>query len=150
MGSMFPPPSQVRRSVFTASAFALLSLGFLSSSTCAQQTDTQTDQALEGLVIRPSATDAAIKDFDDPHWVYVSRDIVVKHDAKLPADRHELLLWIPGTRSRNAPEPQPGRVSRAASHEFCKLAATLGYHVIALSYPNTISASACRLSAWRT
>lgn len=104
----------------------------------------QAEQALNGLAIRPSTTDAAIQDFDDPHWVYVNRDIVVKHDAQLPADRHELLLWIPGTRSPNAPDPKPGQVPRAASHEFCRLAATLGYHVIALSYPNTISAAACR------
>ncbi|WP_146852308.1 BPSS1187 family protein [Brevifollis gellanilyticus] len=115
----------------------------LSSSAWAQEVEKQTQQALDGLVIRPSATESAIKNFDDPHWVYVNRDIVVKQDPKLPKDRHELLLWIPGTRPPNLPEAEPGKVRRGASHEFCKLAATLGYHVIALSYPNTISASSC-------
>ncbi|MES2594435.1 MAG: hypothetical protein V4662_03815 [Verrucomicrobiota bacterium] len=115
----------------------------LLSPAWSQEVDKQTQQALDGLMIRPSTTDAAIKNFDDPHWVYVNRDIVVKHDPQLPADRHELLLWIPGTRPPNLPEAAPGKVRRGASHEFCKLAATQGYHVIALSYPNTISASSC-------
>jgi hypothetical protein len=110
----------------------------------AQQTDPQAQQALDGIGIRPSATDAAIKEFDDPHWAYVSRDIVVRNDSRLPADRHELLLWIPGTQPADA-NPPPGRISRGGSNEFCKLSATLGYHVIALSYPNSISASVCRM-----
>lgn len=120
---------------------ALLIGGLFVSPALAQE-DKQTQQALDGLVIRPSTTDAAIQEFDDPHWVYVNRDIVLKNDKQQPADRHELLLWIPGTRSPNAQEPPSGKVSRGGSHEFCKLAATLGYHVIALSYPNSISASA--------
>lgn len=107
------------------------------------QADELTRQALSGLAIRPGTTDPEIKDFNEPHWVYVHRDIVVNHDPKLPDDRHELLLWIPGTRPPNMPESQPGKLVRSASNEFCKLAATLGYHVIALSYPNTISASSC-------
>ncbi|MGV3663305.1 MAG: BPSS1187 family protein [Prosthecobacter sp.] len=109
--------------------------------------DTQTQQALDGMAIRPSSTDAAITEFDDPHWVYVNRSIVVRHHAALPADRKELLLWIPGTRSPRTPEPAPGRVVRSASNEFCKVAATLGYHVIALSYPNSLSASSCNKDA---
>lgn len=109
----------------------------------AAEPDQQTEQALNGLMVRPSLTDPEIKNFDDAHWVYVSRDIVVKHDAQRPTDRRELLLWIPGTRPPNMPEPEPGRVMRSASHEFCKMAATLGYHVIALSYPNRLSASSC-------
>lgn len=119
----------------------LLIVGPPASPTHAQE-DKQAQQMLNGIIIRPSTTDAAIQEFDDPHWVYVNRDIVVKHDSHQPADRHELLLWIPGTRSPNATEPTPGKVARGGSHEFCKLAATLGYHVISLSYPNTISASA--------
>lgn len=111
------------------------------------QEDKQTQQALEGLVIRPSSTDPEITEFNDPHWVYVDRNIVVRHDAQLPADRKELLLWIPGTRPPNMPEPPPGKVSRGASHEFCKLGATMGYHVIALSYPNSLSASSCNKDA---
>jgi len=105
---------------------SVLSFTCLISSPGHAQVDKQTQQALDGLVIRPSMTDAAIKEFDDPHWVYVNRDIVVKHDTQLPADRHELLLWIPGTRPPNAPEAQPGKVARGGAHEFCKVAATLG------------------------
>ncbi|MDP1588383.1 MAG: hypothetical protein Q8M07_11600 [Prosthecobacter sp.] len=111
------------------------------------QTNPQTQQALDGLPIRPSTTDSAIKDFDDPHWVYVSRDSVLKKEMTLPAARHELLLWIPGTRPPDAEEPRPGRVTRGGSDAFCKLAASLGYHVIALSYPDTISAAVCRNEA---
>jgi pimeloyl-ACP methyl ester carboxylesterase len=93
--------------------------------------------------LRPSATDSTLKDFDDPHWIYAQRDIVVSHDPKLPADRHELLLWIPGTKPPTSAPPEPGRISRGASHAFCLTAASLGYHVIALSYPNSLSASSC-------
>jgi dienelactone hydrolase len=126
-----------------SSLFFALLLACGSVATGRAETDKQTEQALNGLIIRPSLTDPEIKNFDDPHWAYVSRDIVVKHDAQLPADRHELLLWIPGTRPPNTPEPEPGHVARGSSHEFCKLATTLGYHVIALSYPNSLSASSC-------
>jgi hypothetical protein len=101
------------------------------------------EQGVTFLPIRPSATDPAIKDFDDPHWVYVQREIALGRDAQLPADRHVLLLWIPGTKPPTAPVPEPGHVLRGASHAFCLLAASLGYHVIALSYPNSLSASSC-------
>ena len=122
-----------------------LSLLMLLCLTAVQaQTDPQTQQALDGLAIRPSSTDAAITTFDDPHWVYVNRDIVLQKDTSLPADRHELLLWIPGTRPPEATDAPPGRAARGGSDAFCKLAAKLGYHVIALSYPNTISAAVCR------
>jgi hypothetical protein len=94
-------------------------------------------------LVKPSATDAEIKEFDEPHWVYVHRGIVLEHDAKLAADRKELLLWIPGTKPPEAKEPEPGKVQRAASHAFCLQAAALGYHVITLTYPNTISAASC-------
>ncbi|WP_395736422.1 BPSS1187 family protein [Prosthecobacter sp.] len=81
--------------------------------------------------------------FDEPHWVYVQRDIVVQHNPMLPADRHQLLLFIPGTKPANQKELEPGTVRVYASHAFCLTAASLGYHVISLSYPNSISASAC-------
>lgn len=113
-------------------------------TTIQAQTDSQTQQALDVLAIRPSSTVADIKTFDDPHWVYVNRDIVLQKDASLPADRHELLLWIPGTQPPEAKEAPPGRAPRGGSDAFCKLTATLGYHVIAMSYPNTISASVTR------
>ncbi len=38
----------------------------------------QTQQALDGLPTRSSATDAAITTFHDPHRVYLNRDIVLK------------------------------------------------------------------------
>ena len=107
------------------------------------QTSTQRADEMHVAPIRPSATDSEIKEFDDPHWVYVHRGIVLRHDLQLAADRHQLLLWLPGTKPPDAPEPPPGKVSRGASHEFCQLAATLGYHVIALSYPNSIPAATC-------
>jgi hypothetical protein len=84
--------------------FRLLLLTCLMSSLADAQTDPQTQQALDGLAIRPSATDAAITDFDDPHWIYVNRDIVVKNDARaclptamkcccgFPARRHPVRL----------------------------------------------------------
>ena len=83
--------------------------------------------------ILPSATDPAIKTFDNPHWIYVNRDIVVDQKPELPKDRHELLLWLPGTGGN-------GRQYAA----FCNLAADLGYHVVTLMYPNKIPAAICR------
>src|ERR1700690_1204193 len=53
--------------------------------------------------ILPSATDPAIKNFDNPHWMYVNRDIVVEHKADLAQDRHELYLFIPGTHEKGSP-----------------------------------------------
>ncbi len=82
--------------------------------------------------ILPSATDSAIKTFDSPHWIYVNRNIIVEQETNLPQDRHELLLWLPGTNGK-------GNNQSA----FCNLAADLGYHVITLMYPNEIPASAC-------
>lgn len=79
--------------------------------------------------ILPSETDPAIKTFDSPHCVY-----------PLPADagndRHELLLWIPGTQPPGAENKGPGAAGR-----FCEHANTLGYRVIVLKYPNNESAA---------
>lgn len=133
----------MRRPMNCALLFRLLVTVCVTSSAATGQTDPQTQQALDGIPIRPSMADAAIKEFDNPHWIYVNRDSVVRQDAKAAADRHELLLWIPGTQPPQA-NLQPDGVSRGGANEFCKLAATLGYHVISLSYPNTISASVCR------
>ena len=80
----------------------------------------------------PSKTDPEIKTFDEPHWMYVNRDIVIKHKADVARDRHELLLWLTGTGGK-------GHDARG----FSKLAADLGYHVVSLMYPNDIPASAC-------
>jgi hypothetical protein len=93
--------------------------------------------------ILPSATEPEIKEFNEPHWVYLQREIVIDRNAQWPADRHQLLLWIPGTRPPNMREPAPGEYTRYASHTFCMFAASLGYHVISLTYPNTLSAASC-------
>lgn len=80
----------------------------------------------------PSATDPAIKTFDEAHWVYVDHDIVAGNKTTPTPDRRELLLWLPGT----------GGTARGAQ-DFVTLAAGLGYHVISLMYPDDIPASAC-------
>jgi hypothetical protein len=80
----------------------------------------------------PSATDPEIKHFNDPHWIYVDRDIVVEHQADRPEARHELLLWLTGTGGKGHD-----------AQGFSKLAASLGYHVVTLMFPDDIPASAC-------
>ncbi len=82
--------------------------------------------------VLPSRTDPAIKTFDEPHWVYVDPEIVVRQKADLPPARRELLLWLTGT----------GGDGHGAQG-FSKLAASLGYHVVSLMYPNDIPATAC-------
>ena len=86
-----------------------------------------------GIAIVPSATDPQIKFFNTPHYLYVERDIVVAHQPKLPPDRHELLLWLPGTKGQGE-----GPVA------FCELAARIGYRVVVLMYPNDIAAMVCQ------
>ncbi len=90
-------------------------------------------EALNGIPILPSQTDPEIKSFDTPHYVYINREIIVSQNPGLPADRHELLLWLPGTGGAGK---GPG--------EFCQMAANYGYHVIVLMYPDDIPASVCR------
>lgn len=126
-------------------SFALLSLFLATAPLLSGQTRPKVTNGVTYWSILPSSTDAEItsKEFNDPHWIYAQEDILLKHDPKLPADRHELLLWIPGTKPPSAKEPEAGHVLRGASHAFCLMAASLGYHVIALSYPNHLSASSC-------
>jgi hypothetical protein len=82
--------------------------------------------------IVPSATDPEIKQFDDPHWIYVDHDLVVAPKADGVQDRHQLLLWLTGTGGQ-------GHDAQGLS----KLAAELGYHVVTLMFPNDLAASAC-------
>jgi hypothetical protein len=91
--------------------------------------------------ILPSATDPEIKTFDNPHWLYVNRDIIVRHKANLPQDRRELYLFIPGTHEKGKQRRGKGPFA------FCDFAADLGYHVIVLAYPDEIPASVCRNDA---
>jgi hypothetical protein len=93
--------------------------------------------------LRPSSTDPAITEHNDPHWVYIDHAITQQHDPRRPADRQELLLWIPGTKPPNSRPTPSGKLTQHASHTFCLVAASLGYHVISLSYPNLLSASIC-------
>lgn len=76
--------------------------------------------------VQPAATDAAISESYTPHRVYF--------DPAAPR-RNELLVFLPGTGGRNDGSPRA----------FSTTAAELGYHVIDLAYPNSISATVC----WR-
>ena len=90
--------------------------------------------ALDGIPILPSKTDPEIKTFDTPHFIYLNRDIVISKNSSLPADRHQLLLFIPGT--------QPtGHGGGKGPYKFLEEAANLGYHVIKLTYPNDVAAA---------
>ncbi len=88
---------------------------------------------MTGFKVLPSATDSEIKTFDSPHYLYINREIVVDHRAGMPADRHQLLLWLAGTGGKGA-----------GASAFCSLAANSGYHVISLMYPDEIPATVCR------
>jgi hypothetical protein len=112
------------------------------ASSAHAQGDAEAQRGRQGIAILPSATDPAIKTFDQPHVIYVDRDIVVAHKPGLPVDRHQLLLWVPGTKA--SPKPDAEREADAAMFPFGRLAAELGYHVVFLRYPNDISASICR------
>jgi hypothetical protein len=92
--------------------------------------------------ILPSATDPEIKTFDNPHWIYVNRDIVVEHKEGLAQDRRQLYLFIPGTHDKSK-KPRGGK----GPADFCDLAADLGYHVIVLAYPDETAAAICRYDA---
>lgn len=113
------------------------------------------------LLVRPSATDPEIKTFDTPHRIYFSPAATTEKGPSVPS-RGQLLLWIPGTAAPAAPgkakakakaEPTPDADAapsaggREGSEAFCQLAASLGYHVISLRYPNALSASAARFDA---
>lgn len=101
--------------------------------------------------ILPSETDPAIKTFDQPHVIRVNPGILVDRAAGLPAARGELLLFLPGTQPPEA-AGAPAAAGAAATKKaagagsgagaFCELAASLGYHVVFLRYPNDKSASA--------
>jgi pimeloyl-ACP methyl ester carboxylesterase len=76
--------------------------------------------------VSPAATDAAIHESYAPHRVSFD-------PAALR--RNQLLIFLPGTGGRNDGSPRA----------FSTTAAELGYHVIDLAYPNSISATVC----WR-
>jgi hypothetical protein len=83
--------------------------------------------------VAPRDTDQGIGTaFSSPHSIYVERKIVLAAGPQSSRDRHELLLFLPGT---------GGNADGAKA--FCELAAELGYHVINLMYPDDIPASVC-------
>lgn len=83
--------------------------------------------------IAPRDTDQAIGTaFSSPHSIYVDRNIVLAAGSQSSRDRHELLLFLPGT---------GGNADGAKG--FCELAAELGYHVVNLMYPDDLPASVC-------
>jgi hypothetical protein len=99
--------------------------------------------------IAPSATDSEIKTFNEPHWIYVDRSIVVRHENSEPPERHQLFVFIPDVvRKGDIPEFYFDVSTKKNARDderrgLCLRAAWMGYHVIVLTYPNEISASAC-------
>ena len=90
---------------------------------------------LESIPIKPDSTDPSITQFDEPHYIYLNRDIVVSQKPSLPLDRHQLLLFLPGTHASGTPRGGKG------PFKFLETAANLGYHVIFLNYPNDVAAA---------
>ena len=74
--------------------------------------------------VRPSATDRAIRTFDNPHGIYLPGG---------DKPRGELLLFLPGTNPRPRQAP--------AARRFCRTASACGYHAVYLMYPNDVSAA---------
>jgi hypothetical protein len=74
----------------------------------------------EPIAILPSATDARIAQFDAPHLAWLPDG----------TPRNQLLLFLPGTGS--VPE-------KPLFHAFAATAASLGYHVVVLMYPDNIA-----------
>ncbi len=113
----------------------LFAIPFAFATEPREQTSTGYVQVLK---VRARETDPAIKEADFPHYAYVDRNVIARRKGAT-ADRHVLLLWIPGTQPPGTSGEGPG----GAGH-FCELAARLGYHAIVLKYPNEQSASICR------
>ncbi len=90
--------------------------------------------ALNGIPILPSKTDPEISTFDFPHYIFFNPDIVIAGKTNLPAERHQCLLFIPGT------QPTGTKGGKGPS-KFFEEAANLGYHVIKLTYPNDVAAA---------
>lgn len=90
---------------------------------------------LDGVPVKPSLTDPAIVNYDEPHYIYINREIVVSQNPSLPADRHQLLFFIPGTHTAGTPRGGKGPI------KFLQTAANSGYHVIFLTYPNDVAAA---------
>jgi len=77
-------------------------------------------RAGEPVAVLPSATDARITAFDAPHLVWLPEGRA----------RNQLLVFLPGT---------GGTPEKALFHPFAATAARLGYHVVALMYPDNLA-----------
>jgi hypothetical protein len=73
--------------------------------------------------ILPQQTDILIKSSTEPHFAY--------RDTRIPP-KNKLLVFIGGTRSYPS-----------YFQSFCRTASSLGYHVININYPNTVSVRVC-------
>jgi pimeloyl-ACP methyl ester carboxylesterase len=79
--------------------------------------------AVRIATVRPAETDPAITRPNQPHRVFLDR---------AAAARGELLVYLPGTAAQTTDQDHFGR-----------LAATLGYHVVYIMYPNDTAAAVC-------
>jgi hypothetical protein len=112
----------------------ILLLGIVSPAMDGQAPDFQLSP-MDGIPVLPSKTDAQIQTFDFPHYIFLNPDIIITKRPNLLADRHQLLLFIPGTQPPGSPHKGKG------PYKFFEEAANLGYHVIFLTYPNDVSAA---------
>lgn len=124
-------PIDAARTRFCRFVLALLALGATHTMMGATEQEYQRT-GLEGIPVKPSDTDAAIRDFDSPHYIYVDRSVIIAHQSATK-DRHELFLYLTGT----------GGSGRTAIR-FCQDAARDDYRVVNLMYPDEIPAAVCR------
>ena len=80
--------------------------------------------AIEVHDVRPSDTDSAIQRFNLPHRIFLDGSA---------AARGQLLVFLPGTGATTADQDAFGRT-----------AASIGYHVVYLMYPNDVPAAVCQ------
>jgi len=76
--------------------------------------------AAEPISVLPSDTDRRISAFDSPHLAWLPEG----------SARNQLLLFLPGT---------GGKPEKGLFHPFAAAAAGLGYHVVALMYPDNVA-----------
>jgi hypothetical protein len=80
-----------------------------------------TARGAEPVSILPSDTDPRISEFNSPHLAWLPEGRA----------RDQVLLFLPGT---------GGTPEKGLFHSFAATAAALGYHVVALMYPDNLAA----------
>lgn len=85
---------------------------------------TQAAGAPSAFDVRPQETDPAIQQFTQAHRVFLDTAVT---------PRGQLLLFLPGTGA-----------TTNGQEEFGRTAASLGYHVVYLMYPNDVPAAVCQ------